>query len=67
MQSYNIDPTQLVGKTLEEGKVYAESQGCTIRVTSKDGEGMMVTMDFRPNRINVSIVKNVITGVGKMG
>ena len=65
--SHNIDPNLLVGKTLEEAKVYAESQGCTIRVISKDGEDLMVTQDLRPNRINVYIVKNVITIVGHMG
>jgi hypothetical protein len=65
--SYVVDNNQLIGKTLEEGKAYAESIGCTLRVTKKDGEGMMVTMDFRPNRINVAIVNNIITEVLNMG
>jgi hypothetical protein len=33
------------------------------RVVSRDGERLMVTKDFRPERINATVMKGVITAV----
>jgi hypothetical protein len=39
----------------------ARAAGWTIRVTSRDGEDFMGTMDFRPDRLNLRIEKGTVT------
>lgn len=45
----------LIGKTFDEAVVIAESHGCSVRPVIIDGENQIITMDFRYNRINVSV------------
>lgn len=53
----------LIGKTVEEARQELEPKGNTVRVVSKDGQPMMVTMDYRENRLNVEIVDNKIVKI----
>ena len=54
---------QMVGgaMTSEKAAAFAASNGYSMRVGSVDGVPQMLTMDFRWDRINVSLVKNVVT------
>jgi hypothetical protein len=49
---------QLVGKTVEEAS--ALLGGAKVRVVEKDGEGLMVTMDYNPDRVNVAVAHGKI-------
>ncbi|MEI2702842.1 MAG: hypothetical protein V9E83_10625 [Baekduia sp.] len=58
---------KLVGKTEDEARTIATGNGCTLRVTERDGKPSAVTLDYREDRVNVTVedgrVKQV-TGVG---
>ena len=47
---------EMLGAALDDFTRFAESLGFEVRVVEIDGEGLAVTEDFRPNRINVAIV-----------
>jgi len=44
-----------VGKTVQEATPIAAGNGCSVRVVKKDGESLIITMDFSFNRINVEV------------
>ena len=48
------------GMTLDEAVVYAEQGGFTTRVTEKDGNSFMLTMDYRTDRINFRVRNDII-------
>lgn len=47
--------SDIVGKTIEEANQSAKEQGKTIRIVRRDGEDCIVSMDHKPNRINVEV------------
>jgi hypothetical protein len=47
--------------TSDKAAAFASSNGYSLRVGSIDGAPQMLTMDFRWDRFNVSLVKNVVT------
>lgn len=51
------DTKMFIGKTIEEVK----SEVAEVRVVAEDGNNFAVTMDFKPERLNVVIEKGVIT------
>lgn len=53
----------LLGRTRAEAKAAAQAAGYTFRVVSVDGQPRAVTMDYRPDRIDATIVKGVVTEV----
>ena len=56
------------GKTLEEARQILEPHGITaVRPLMVDGKLMMGTMDWRPDRLNVSIQDGLITHMDKLG
>jgi hypothetical protein len=57
----------LVGEGMELARQLVESEGCTLRVARRDGESYPLTLDFRPNRINVDVEAGVIVGVRASG
>lgn len=57
------EATKLVGLTEEEATKVSESNGWTVRVSSRDGEEFQLTMDYMPNRVNLAIVDGKVTGV----
>ena len=57
----------LVGLTEDEATEAAEALDWEIRVTNIDGEDQAVTMDLRPNRVNVAVVDGEVTEVLNIG
>ena len=57
------EAVKLVGLTEDEAAKVAESNGWVLRVSSRDGEDLQLTMDFVPNRVNLAIVDGKVTGV----
>ncbi len=50
----------IIGITVAEAEVYAETNSVPFRVGSVDGEPRPVTMDYRPGRITADIVDGVV-------
>lgn len=57
------EAVKLVGLTEDEAAKVAESNGWVVRVSSRDGEDLQLTMDFVTNRVNLAIVDGKVTGV----
>lgn len=51
----------LVGLTTKQAKAQIAAEGYQARVVSVDGDVRPVTMDYRPDRINLTIVDGVVT------
>ena len=51
----------VLGCTKAEASAIAETVNCTIRVAEIDGESLMLTRDFRPDRLNVGITAGRVT------
>lgn len=57
----------IIGKTEAEAERTLTREGKQMRVTQRDGEPYMVTMDYWPNRVNVVVDSGrviQIVGVG---
>jgi|GEM_PF-2714021 len=50
-----FDIKDLEGKRLWQARVIAKRHKCVIRVTSRNGNALVVTGDYKNNRINVGI------------
>lgn len=61
------DANELLGKSEQDAEKLAKDNGCTVRVTERDGQGLPATMDFRSERVNVSVDKGVVTKVTGTG
>jgi hypothetical protein len=55
------------GKTVDEAKEILERGQYEMRIVSEDGEDFMGTMDWKPNRVNVAVVKNLVKSVVSLG
>jgi len=51
----------LVGLETEAARELAEKKGLTFRVGERDGERFLLTLDYRLDRVTVSIVDGIIT------
>lgn len=49
------------GKELSQVESWAKGQQLTVRVQVKDGKPMALTMDYRPDRVNVQVEAGVVT------
>lgn len=58
-----IDEKEYVGKTIEEARKTAISNGVDFRITMVNGEATMSTADLRSDRVNVSVVDGMVDGV----
>ena len=56
-------PDSFVGMTLEEANAKAEKADLPHRVVKNDGEDYPVTRDYRPERLNFTVEKGVVTKV----
>lgn len=56
-------PDSFVGMNFEEAKAKAEKADLPHRVVKKDGEEYPVTRDYRPERLNFTVEKGVVTKV----
>lgn len=58
----STDPTvAVVGLTVAQAEEWARNHGYTVRVVEEDGTSNPGTMDFRTDRINVTVTAGVIT------
>ena len=63
----DFDANTLLGKEEKPAQSLAKKNGCDMRVTERDGEMFPMTMDFRPNRVNVVVADgkvSKVTGIG---
>lgn len=58
MNESKIDPNEFIGLTLEEAE---KKLGKKIRVTRDGNQTFMVTMDIRPDRLNVGLDDGKVT------
>lgn len=56
-------PDSFVGMTLRDAEAKAEKADLPHRVVRKDGEDFPVTRDYRPERLNFTVEKGVVTKV----
>jgi len=52
-----------VGLSLAEAKSLAKKQKRLFRIIEIDGESMMVTKDYRPNRVNAKVARGVVKSI----
>jgi hypothetical protein len=57
----------IVGMTEEKAIEHLKKGGKVMRVINRDGEGLMVTMDINPDRVNVWVKDGIISGLENMG
>jgi len=51
----------LVGLSETEALELAKTNGWEVRVVSRDGEDFAITMDYRADRVNLTVVDDVVT------
>ena len=56
-----------VGSSLEDFETLANKLGYSVRPSTIDGEPQALTMDYNPQRINVSITGGVVVGIDSLG
>lgn len=54
----------LIGLSEDDAKKLSNHNGMKIRVIERDGESFVSTLEFRPDRYNVSIKDGKVTYVG---
>jgi hypothetical protein len=59
--SADFDLQSVVGMTEAEASSAAASAGRECRVMSRDGQSMTVTLDYRPDRVNLVVEGGVVT------
>ena len=63
-------PTELleaVGSSLADFETLANDLGMSVRISTLDGEPQALTMDFNPQRVNVSVADDVVVGIDSLG
>ena len=58
-----FDDQVLIGKSETEAQQYTEDRGLTMRVTKRDGKAYATTMEFKAERVNVAVDKDVVTEI----
>ena len=53
----------LIGMNIDEVETLAASKGFITRIVERDGESFIVTMDYRTNRVNLTVEKDIVTKV----
>ena len=53
----------LIGMNIGEAETLAASKGFITRVVERDGESFWITMDYRTNRVNLTVEKDMVTKV----
>ena len=52
---------QTLGMSESAGVAYLESKDIRVRIASRDGEDFMLTADYSESRVNLTIVRSIIT------
>jgi hypothetical protein len=58
-----FNANRLIGKRLPHARDLARTHDCTLRVVKRDGEALIVTLDFSPTRIDVAVRGKRVTGI----
>ena len=58
---------KIIGKTLEQAQKMAEAVGKLVRAEVVDGQDMVLTMDYRTNRLNVTVTEGKIATFNRHG
>jgi hypothetical protein len=58
-----LDVDRLEGKRMGRARRLAARHDCTVRVVKRDGVPLVVTEDYRPDRINVVVRDNRVVRV----
>jgi hypothetical protein len=58
-----LDTGLLVGEELADARELARAEGCDVRVVVRDGKNLVVTDDFRIDRVNVAVDDGRVTGI----
>ena len=53
----------VLGMSEAEATKTAEAKGLTVRVGSRDGEDFALTMDYRTDRVTLTVVAGIVTAV----
>ncbi len=53
---------QVVGLNLHAANELANRAGCRLRVVRRNGEGLVVTADLDPRRINIEVEGDTVVG-----
>jgi hypothetical protein len=61
------NPQELVGLSPEEAAAVVRERGWVLRVVREDGADLVVTEDFRENRLNVAVVDGLVTDLVNVG
>lgn len=67
VRSIPDDALELVGLSEEDFVRDAEARGYIVRVYDRDGESSSVDLDFRPNRLNISVNDGIVTEIYQTG
>jgi len=57
----DLELDSLIGMNTSQAFEFAESRAVPIRIISQDGESFAVTADYRPGRINIIVVEDIVT------
>jgi hypothetical protein len=58
-----FDARTLLDMTETQAKARARRYGCVVRVAARDGEGLVLTADERPDRVDVRLEDGVVVDV----
>jgi hypothetical protein len=61
--SSGFNANRLIGRRLPQARDLARAHDCTVRVVRRDGEGLIVTQDFSPTRIDVGVWDGRVRGI----
>lgn len=53
---------KIIGKTLKEVERICKKNSVKCRISDEDGKPIMGTCDFKPDRLNLSVNKGIVTG-----
>ena len=59
----NASAKELIGLTEDEAMKTCKERGWTYRVAMRDGHALMLTADYSTSRVNVTVVKGLVTAV----
>jgi len=57
------EKAKYIGLAVKEAEAIAKKEKRRFRVSNLDGEPMILTKDFRPRRVNATVVKGIVTAV----
>lgn len=58
-----VDPSKFIGLSLDDARNQIMGYGYSSRVTKVDGRALIVTRDYDPLRLNLSIENNRVVNV----